>query len=115
MHVAGWVTVGVSLLTGLSGVAAMFKAWSDNRRSKGDLSAILSSTAQNWVEYIDGKFKQVSSDLDEHKTDQARRDAARAILHDVHRVWDLEIRDKLQEITGEKISDPPPLDLPPNI
>ena len=115
MHPAGWITVAISLLGGLSGIAAVFKAWSDNRKSRGDLSAILSSTAQNWVEYIDGKFNQVTSELNEHKTDQARKDAARSILHDVHRAWDVEIRDRLQEITGEPISDPPPLDIPRHI
>lgn len=102
-------------MTGLSGVAALFKAWSDNRKSRGDLSAILSSTAQNWVEYIDTKFKEVATELEAHKSDTARKEAARAILHEVHRSWDIEIRDQVQELTGHPIPDPPPLDIPPHI
>lgn len=91
----------------------------DARKSKRDdattsigLASSLNATAQDWVKYIDGKFDEVSEELTEFKAATKARDAARAVLHQVHRSWDFTVKNKLEEVTGEQIEDPPPLDLP---
>lgn len=116
-------------LTGLGGIAAVLKVVADARTSKrtneaeqkkasstaaataADLANTLNSTAQDWIQYIDGKFGEVSEELADFKAATKAKDAARALLHQAHRAWDFDLKGKLESVTGERMADPPPLDI----
>lgn len=112
-------TIVIGGIGSLSGVAALLKWWTDRHRNKGDLAVTLSATAKDWVQYIDGKFDEASkkadtakSELAQYKSLQAAREAGRAVLHAAHHQWDLEMKNTVEQLTGRKLSDPPPLDVP---
>lgn len=103
----------VGALSGLSGVSALVKVRVDGKRNRGDLAATLSTSAQGWIEYTDRKFEAVSRELADHVKEQRTRDRLRAELHEEHRRWDIEVKTQVENLTGEALPDPPPLDITP--
>lgn len=114
----GMVTLVVGVIAGIGGVAAMIKAVADLRAGNTTQSVShsehLHQTAREWVDYIDGKFKTVSDELDKYKRLQGQRDRDLAVKIAEHGSWDSGIMADWLERHGEPYpTAPPPLTIPP--
>lgn len=117
MDATGWVAV-IAAFGGVGGLAQLVKLRAEKRHlaaqaraSDGDLATRLHTTAREWVDYIDTKFRAVSDELAEHKRSVAARAATQAALIKEHEAWDRLIKRRVEDATGEPVPDPPPLHL----
>lgn len=97
-------------LGGVGGFAAVARIWSERSSRNRDLTVTLNATARDWIDYIDKKFDDVSTELERSKLEQRRRDEIRHSAWLAHRAWDVAIKERLETLIGERIDDPPPLD-----
>lgn len=120
MDTPSLVALIVGSLAGLSGLAALVKAGADLRQSRSvqqvNYSEHLHNTARSWVDYIDGKFSEVSRELETYKKHQAQRDRDLSVMVHEHGGWDEGIVRDWHTYTGSPYpTTPPPLVVPPFI
>lgn len=111
MEISQWAPV-MAALGGVGGMATVLRVFGERSRYKGDLAISLQATAREWVEYIDAKFDEVSTMLDNERKDRRKREIARVILAAKHIRWDEQIKHDYEVATGKRAPDPPPFILP---
>lgn len=108
-NLVNWAPI-VAALGGVGGIATVVRLWSERSDHNKDLTVALNSTARDWVDYIDKKFDAASVELERFKQDQHRRDERLRAAWSAHHAWDVQIKHRLEEATGELVDDPPPID-----
>lgn len=124
-------TIGTILagLGGASGLTAILRMRSENRKSDGSLATDLNKAAQDWIDFVNQKFEKAEARADEislrfekhqehARVEENRRRAKEfeeAQLRRVHLDWDWKLKSRVESLdpNGAPIPDPPPLEAPP--